>query len=65
MKTRHSITLIVLGLCFDFIGALLKILHQPYADIILIIGTILKVSGALLFLYKISTYPKIKDFLNW
>jgi len=65
MKLKHAIILLVLGYCFDFIGALQKIMHTQYADSLLIIGMTLKVAGALLFLYKIFTNPKTKDFLNW
>jgi hypothetical protein len=64
MKAKYSISLLVFGYCLDFIGGLLKILHQPYADPILTIAAILKVLGALLFLYKITNYPKVKDFLE-
>ena len=64
MKAKHAITLLVLGYCFDFWGALVKITHAPYADIVLTIGAILKILGALLFLYKLTNYPKIKEFMN-
>ena len=64
MKTKHAIILLVFGYCLDFIGALFKILHTAQADITLTIAAILKVLGALLFLYKLLTYPKIKDFLE-
>jgi hypothetical protein len=65
MKTKHAIMLLVVGYCFDFIGALLKITHSSSTDTVLTIGAILKVTGGLLFLYKILTYPKFKDVLNW
>lgn len=65
MKTKHAIIIFAVGLCLDFVGALFKILHYSNADTLLIIGTILKVSGGLLFLYKLLTHPKIKEFLNW
>jgi hypothetical protein len=65
MKTRHAVALYIIGLCCDFIGALFKILHYPGADELLVFGTILKVMGALLFLYKLLTYPKVKEFLDW
>jgi hypothetical protein len=64
MKAKHAIIIFICGYCFDFIGALLKIMHQPKADTVLIIATILKVSGAILFLYKITNYPRIKEFLD-
>ena len=64
MKAKHAISLLVFGYCLDFIGGLLKILHYAEADLTLTIAAILKVVGALLFLYKLSNYPKIKDFLE-
>ena len=64
MKLKHGIILLVLGYCIEFIGALQKIMHSPNANTLLITGTILKVSGALLLLYKLLTHPKAKEFLN-
>jgi hypothetical protein len=64
MKAKHAITLLVLGYCLDFWGALVKITHAPYANTILTIGVIVKTLGALLFLYKLTNYPKIKEFMN-
>lgn len=64
MKAKHAIILLILGYCLDFIGGLLKILHSAEANITLTIAAALKVLGALLFLYKLLTYPKIKDFLE-
>lgn len=64
MKAKHAISLLVLGYCFDFVAGFLKITHQPNADTVFLIATILKVAGGLLFLYKLLNYPRIKDFLN-
>ncbi len=65
MKTKHALIIFATGLIFDFIGALFKIMHWSNADTLLIIGTVLKISGLILFLYKLLTYPKTKDFLDW
>ena len=65
MKTKHAIALLVVGYCFDFIGALLQIVHSANANTVLTVGAVLKVVGALLLLYKILTYAKFKDLLNW
>ena len=64
MKAKYALSLLVFGYCLDFIGALFKILHTSQADITLTAAAILKVVGALLFLYKLTNYPKIKDFLD-
>lgn len=65
MKVKHAILLLVVGFCCDFIGADFKILHMVYADPLFVVGMVLKVVGILLFAYKLFTYPKAKDFLNW
>ncbi|MCU7551171.1 hypothetical protein OCK74_18770 [Chitinophagaceae bacterium LB-8] len=65
MKTKHAITLLVLGYCLDLIGAFQKLMHHPQAGTIFIVAACLKVLGALLFFYKLLTYPKFKDFFNW
>jgi hypothetical protein len=65
MKMKHAVIIFVCGLCLDFIGALLKIIHNPNADTLLIIGTVLKLLVGLLFLYNLLTHPKAKEFLNW
>ena len=64
MKAKHALVLLVFGYCFDFVGAVLKIMHRPGADNLFIAATILKISGALLLLYKITNYRKIKEFLD-
>ncbi len=64
MKTKHAIILLLCGFCLDFVGALFKILHTEQANITLTIAAVLKVLGALLFLYKLTTYSKFKDFMN-
>ena len=64
MKAKHAISILVFGYCLDFIGTLFKILHTAQADITLTIAAFLKVIGGLLFLYKLLSYPKVKDFLD-
>ena len=65
MKTKHALLLIAFGYCLDFVGALQKIMHHPRADLLLIMATMLKVAGVLLFAYKLITYPRTKNFMNW
>jgi len=64
MKAKHAIIIFVFGYCLDYIGTLQKVLHSSYANTLLVIGTVLKVAGALLFLYKLITYPGFKNFWN-
>lgn len=64
MKTLHAFVLYVLGLCLDAIGVLFKVLHYAGGDEILTIATVFKVSGGLVFIYKILTNPKIRELLD-
>jgi hypothetical protein len=64
MKAKYAISLLVFGYCLDFIGGFLKILHTAEADTTLAIAALLKIIGALIFLYKLTTYPKIKEFMD-
>ena len=65
MKVKHAIIFVVVGICFDFMGVLFKIIHYANGDTLLIFATFLKIFGLLLLLNKILAYPKFKDFLNW
>ncbi len=64
MKTKHALLILVIGFTIGFIASLLKILHMPGASIMLFIAGIIQIIGGVLFVYKLLTYPKIKDFLN-
>jgi hypothetical protein len=64
MKFKHAIVLLIIGYCFDFVGAFLKITHHPYADSVFLIATILKVAGGLILLLKLLTHPKLKEIFN-
>jgi hypothetical protein len=64
MKAKHAIALLIFGYCLDFIATFFKITHRPGADTSFGLATILKVVGALILLYKITNYPKFKDFID-
>jgi hypothetical protein len=65
MKIKHALIYLAVGYCFDFVGALYKILHYEYGDQLLVVGTVFKVVGLMLFVVKLLTHPKAKEFLNW
>jgi len=65
MKVKHAIILLALGLCLDFVAAVMKILHWQGADLMFFVTLIIKVTGVLVLASKILTYGKLKDFLNW
>ena len=66
MKTKYAVIILGVGFCINnIIGALFKIMHWPSANLMFTVGSILEVVGFVLLLYKILTYPKFKEFLNW
>ena len=65
MKTKYAIIIILTGIGFHIVGALFKIMHWPLGGLILFVASILEAVGIILFMYKLLTYPKFKDFLNW
>jgi len=64
MKAKHALIILIIGFVASAFGAMLKIMHWPGANITLTVATVLQVIGWLLLLYKLVTYPKIKDFLT-
>ncbi len=64
MKAKYTIIIIVVGYCLDFAGGLFKIQHRSYADMTLVIATLLKMLGIVLLAYKIIQYEGFKKFMN-
>lgn len=68
MKIKHTLFAIVLGKLLIIWGASLKINHleyNPYSNYLLSAGLITIGLGVVAFLYKLSTHPKVKSFLNF
>jgi hypothetical protein len=65
MKAKHAFLIFLIGFLVNIIGAFLKIVHFSNANLFLAIGSSIEVIGALLILYKLFTYLKFRDFMNW
>lgn len=69
MKIKHALIIFLIGFLISIVGTLFKITHWSFGpfsgNIILIIGSIFETLGVLIFLYKLLTSSKFKDFLNW
>lgn len=65
MKIKHTLMAIVLGKLIMFAGAFIKLNHAPSSSYFLTIGLALMIGGGLAFLYKLSTHPKVQEFLNF
>lgn len=65
MKTRHALVIYLVGIIIDIVAGLMKILHLPGADEILVIGGLFQIVGSLVFIVKMLTHPKLKEFLDW
>ena len=68
MKTKHTLIILAIGFILTIIGALFKIMHFEIGfltgNFALTVGMFLEIIGGILFLYKLFTHPKFKDFLN-
>jgi len=68
MKTKHTLIIIAIGFILTIIGALFKIMHFETGfitgNLLLLVGMFCEIFGGILFLYKLFTHPKFKDFLN-
>ena len=65
MKIKHTLISMVLGQLLVFVGGIIKINHMPQSKYLLTTGLVLIIGGGIAFLYKLSTHPKVKDFLNF
>jgi len=68
MKTKHTLIVLTIGFYIILIGAILKIIHMEFGLVngnsVLSAGTLLVIIGGFLFLYKLFSNHKFKDFLN-
>lgn len=65
MKTKYAIIIFLIGFLINIVGAFLKITHWGGANLFFTIGSLIEIIGIIIFIYKLLTYPKFKDFLNW
>lgn len=64
MKIKHAIFLIAAGFGLDLIGAFWKIMHWPFANILLMAALILKITGLIALIVKLVSNTKFRDFMN-
>ena len=64
MKAKHTILMIALGFAIGYLGTLTQIFSRTEANIMIVIGTILKVVGILLLAYKIIKYEGFRKFME-
>ena len=64
MKVKHIIVLIALGFGLGYLGSLSRIMHRGEAQVLLILGTLLKVLGILWLAYKVVKYEGFRKFMN-
>ena len=64
MKAKHTILMIALGFAIGYLGTLTQIFSRTEANIMVVIGTILKVVGILLLAYKIIKYEGFRKFME-
>jgi len=64
MKIKHTVIIYVIGVLVELVGIISRSTHFPDGTAFYLSGVSIKVIGFLLFLYKISTHPKVKEFFE-
>ena len=64
MKAKHTILLIALGFCLEYIGSLSRFLHRGEGQVLLILATILKVVGIVWLAFKVVSYDGFRRFME-
>ena len=64
MKAKHTILMIALGFCLEFVGSLTRVMHRSEANALLVLATVLKVLGVLLLAYKVVRYEGFRKFME-
>ncbi|WP_162926908.1 GldL-related protein [Flavobacterium psychrotrophum] len=64
MKYKHLIALYLTGTAISIIGALFKLMHWPYASIMLGVSTALQVVVVVGAIIKVLNDNDAKSFLN-
>jgi hypothetical protein len=64
MKTKFALLALSLGIVFNFIGDLLQHNKNDNWFLFAAPGEILMYVGGIVFIYKIFTYSKFREFMN-
>lgn len=64
MKYKHLIALYLIGTSIGIVGALFKIMHWPYATLMLWISSALQVAVVVGAIVKVLNDDDAKSFLN-
>ena len=64
MKVKYILIVWLASYSILLTGALFKVLHWPFASLIISISIFIKVICTVLFMYKLFTYSNLEDFLN-
>ena len=64
MKYKHILIAFILGCILTIVGALLKIMHWPYASMLLILGMLSEAFAGILLIIKIYNDQNPNGFLN-
>ncbi|MBC7851432.1 MAG: hypothetical protein H7Y31_16940 [Chitinophagaceae bacterium] len=65
MKIKACIWLFVFGFVIDFVGAWMKVTHQPLGDVTIAIAVLFKTVGILGLTVFLLAHPKVKAFLAY
>ncbi|ESU19238.1 hypothetical protein FCR2A7T_26620 [Flavobacterium cauense R2A-7] len=64
MKNKHILIAFILGCIITIVGALFKIMHWPYASVLLILGMLSEALAGVMLILKIYKDQNPNGFLN-
>lgn len=64
MKVKHILVLLLVSWIIIVVGSLYKLTHRPGADLLLTIGFWTKGLAFVLFIIKLFTMKKFREFLD-
>lgn len=64
MKNKHILIAFILGCIITIVGALFKIMHWPYASVLLILGMLSEAFAGVMLILKIYKDQNPNGFIN-
>jgi hypothetical protein len=64
MKAKHTILLIALGFCLEYMASLSRIFNRSETQTLVMLATLLKITGVLWLAYKVMKYEGFRKFME-
>ena len=64
MRLKHWIAVLVFGFMVGMVGAWMKILHQPFADLLITFSLVIKILAIVFIALKLIRSKRMRDLMN-